>query len=49
MHVLDDALVVLVTSEAALTLGEQVPQLHADHQTGHAQEDVAPQLQHNHT
>ena len=30
--------------DTTLELVEQVSQLHANHQTGHAQEDVAPKL-----
>ena len=45
LHAADNAQVVLVTPDASLEVVEQVPQLHADDETRHAQEDVTPQLQ----
>lgn len=36
--------VVLVASDAALHLMEQIPQLHEDHQTGHGQPDITKEL-----
>lgn len=44
LHVLDHPQVVFVSLDPSLELVEQVAELHADHQTRHAQEDVAPQL-----
>ena len=45
LHAADNAQVVLVTPDASLEVVEQVPQLHADDEARHAQEDVTPQLQ----
>lgn len=45
LHVPDDAAIILMTFDATLELVEQVSQLHANHQAGHAQEDISPQLQ----
>ena len=44
LHVSHDALVVLVSGNASVELVEDTSQLHSNHETRHAQDNVAPHL-----
>lgn len=44
LHVVDDTKVVLVSTDAALDLMEEIPQLHEDDQACHGQPDITKKL-----
>ena len=42
LHILNNSEIILMSLYSPLELVEEVPQLHQDHKTSHAQEYVAP-------